>query len=29
MMVKEYLKVDPTKHGEELLAALPTLQQMK
>ncbi len=29
MMVKEYIKVDPTKHSEELLAALPTLQQMK
>jgi hypothetical protein len=29
MMVKEYIKVDPTKHSEESLAALPTLQQMK
>jgi hypothetical protein len=28
-MVKEYIKVDPTKHSEELLAALPSLQQMK
>jgi len=27
--VKEYIKVDPTKHSEERLAALPTLQQMK
>jgi hypothetical protein len=27
MMVKEYIKVDPTKHSEELLAALPTLRQ--
>jgi hypothetical protein len=25
MMVKEYIKVDPTKHSEELLAALPPL----
>ncbi len=29
MMVKEYIKVDATKHSEERLAALPTLQQMK
>jgi len=29
VIVKEYIKVDPTKHSEELLAALPTLQQMK
>jgi hypothetical protein len=29
MMVKEYIKVDPTKHSEELLAVLPTLQEMK
>jgi hypothetical protein len=29
MMVKEYIKVDPTKRSEELLAALPTLQQAK
>jgi peroxiredoxin len=28
MIVKEYIKVDPTKHSEELLAAIPTLQQM-
>jgi hypothetical protein len=29
MIVNEYIKVDPTKHCEELLAALPTLPQMK
>lgn len=29
VIVKEYIKVDPTKHSEELLAALPTLQQVK
>jgi len=29
MIVKEYIKVDPTKHSEELLAALPSLRQMK
>jgi hypothetical protein len=29
MMVKEYIKVDPTEYSEELLAALPSLQQMK
>jgi peroxiredoxin Q/BCP len=28
VIVKEYIKVDPTKHSEELLAALPALQQM-
>jgi peroxiredoxin Q/BCP len=28
VVVKEYIKVDPTKHSEELLAALPSLQQM-
>ena len=28
MIVKEYIKVDPTKHSEELLAAIPSLQQM-
>ncbi|MBZ5697836.1 MAG: peroxiredoxin [Acidobacteriia bacterium] len=27
VIVKEYIKVDPTKHSEELLAALPSLQQ--
>ncbi len=27
-IVKEYIKVDPTKHSEELLAAIPSLQQM-
>jgi len=29
MMVKECIKIDPTKHSEELLAAPPTLQQRK
>jgi hypothetical protein len=29
MIVKEYIKVDPTKHSEELLAALPGLREMK
>jgi peroxiredoxin len=29
IIVKEYIKVDPTKDSEELLAALPALQQMK
>jgi peroxiredoxin len=29
VIAKEYIKVDPTKHSEELLAALPTPQQMK
>jgi hypothetical protein len=29
MMVKECIKIDPTKHIEELLAALPSLRQMK
>jgi hypothetical protein len=28
-IVKEYIKVDPTKHSEELLGALPGLQMMK
>jgi len=27
MMVKECSKIDPAKHGEELLAAPPTPQQ--
>jgi thioredoxin-dependent peroxiredoxin len=27
-IAKEYIKVDPTKHSEELLAAIPSLQQM-
>jgi peroxiredoxin Q/BCP len=29
VILKEYIKVDPTKHSEELLRALPTLQQIK
>jgi peroxiredoxin Q/BCP len=29
VIVKEYIKVDPTKHSEELLGALPALQSAK
>jgi len=29
VIVKEYIKVDSANHSEELLAALPTLQQSK
>jgi hypothetical protein len=29
LMVKECIKIDPTRHSEELLAALPSLRQMK
>jgi peroxiredoxin Q/BCP len=29
VIVKEYIKVDPTKHSEELLGVLPSLQQMQ
>ncbi len=29
VIVKQYLKVDPTKHSEDLLAALPALQSAK
>jgi hypothetical protein len=29
MAVKECIKINPTKHSEELLAAPPSLQQTK
>jgi hypothetical protein len=29
IIVKEYISVDPTKHSEELLAALPTMQHLR